>query len=136
MATVIGLNAKLYFGTAGSTASTELTNVKDVTLNLECGEADVTTRASEGWKVSVATLKDASVEFTMLYDTENAGYSALKTAYFGGTPIALLIADDDENGLDADFTITGFSIEQPLEDAVTVSITAKPTFKTRAPEWV
>jgi len=69
MAIVLGLDAKLYRGSGGSTAATEVKNVKDLTLNLESGEADVTTRATGGWKASAATLKEASLEFTILYDT-------------------------------------------------------------------
>ena len=45
MAVVLGLDAVLYRGTAGTKATTEVTNVKDLTINLESGEADVTTRA-------------------------------------------------------------------------------------------
>ena len=70
MATVLGLNAKLFRGTAGVKATTEVKNVKDLTASLESGEADVTTRKTQGWKASVATLKDASVEFGMLYDAD------------------------------------------------------------------
>ena len=62
----LGLEAKLFFGAAGATAATEMKNVKDVTLNMETGEADVTTRAAEGWRLTAATLKEASVEFEMV----------------------------------------------------------------------
>lgn len=41
MAIVLGLDAKLLRGTAGATGATEVKNVKDLTLNLESGEADV-----------------------------------------------------------------------------------------------
>ena len=41
MAVVLGLDAVLYRGTAGAKATTEVTNVKDLTINLESGEADV-----------------------------------------------------------------------------------------------
>lgn len=147
MAIVLGLSAKLYRGTAGQKAATLVTNVKDVTLNLESGEADVTTRATQGWKASAATLKEASLEFTILYDTSDADFTAFQTAYFSNTPIALFISDgattgtgtsttSSEHGLDADFSITGFTLEQPLEEAVSVKITAKPTASTRAPTWV
>ena len=139
MAIVLGLDAKLYRGTAGQRAATEVTNVKDLTLNLESGEADVTTRATQGWKASAATLKEASLEFSILYDTADADFTAFQTAYFSNTPLALFISDGDsttEHGLDADFSITGFTVEQPLEEAVSVSITAKPTASTRAPTWV
>lgn len=135
MAIVLGLDAKLMRGTAGATAATEVTNVKDLSLNLESGDADVTTRATKGWKASVATLKEASLEFNMLYDTEDADFTAFQTAYFSNTPLALFITDGKGSGLDADWSITGFSMEQNLEEAVTVSVTAKPTASTRAPAW-
>ena len=94
-----------------------------------------TTRATQGWKASVATLKEASLEFGILYDTEDADFTAFQEAYFSNTPIALFITDGNDHGLDADFSITGFSVEQPLEEALTVSVTAKPTASTRAPVW-
>ena len=136
MAIVLGLNAKLLRGTAGSTAATEVKNVKDLTLNLESGEADVTTRATGGWRASAAPLKEASLEFGILYDTEDADFQAFQEAYFGNTPLSLFITDGSGGGLDADWSITGFTVEQPLEEAVSVSVTAKPTASTRAPAWV
>lgn len=135
MAVVLGLNAKLFRGTSGTTAATEVTNVKDLTINLESGEADVTTRKTAGWKATRSTLKDASIEFGMLYDTEDADFTAFQGAYFAGTKLALFVTDGDGNGMDADFSITGFTVEQPLEEAMTVSVTAKPAASTRAPKW-
>ena len=135
MAIVLGLDAKLMRGTAGATAATEVKNVKDLSLNLESGDADVTTRATNGWKASVATLKEASLEFGMIYDTEDADFTAFQTAYFANTPLALFVTDGNGSGLDADWSITSFSMEQNLEEAVTVSVTAKPTASTRAPAW-
>ena len=123
-------------GSAGQTAATEVKNVKDLTLSMESGEADVTTRATSGWKASIATLKEASLEFGILYDTEDADFTAFRDAYFGNTPLALFVTDGNGSGLDADWSITGFSVEQPLEEALTVSVTAKPIASTRAPAWV
>ena len=136
MAIVLGLDAVLMRGTAGSQGSTEVKNVKDLTLNLESGEADVTTRATAGWRAFAATLKEASLEFSILYDTADADYTAFANAYFNNTPLSLFVSDGNGTGLDADFSITGFSIEQPLEEALSVSITAKPTASERAPQWV
>ena len=136
MGAVLGLNAKLFRGEAGAQGADEVKNVKDLTLSLESGEADVTTRATEGWRASVATLKEASLEFGILYDTEDDDYNAFADAYFNNTPLALFVTDGAGTGLDADWTISSFSIEQPLEEALTVSVTAKPTASTRAPQWV
>ena len=136
MSVILGLNAKLFRGASGTQAKEEMKNVKDLTLNLETGEADVTTRATEGWKASVATLKDASLEFGMLYDPTDTDLDAVQEAFMSNTPLAFFITDGDGTGLDADFSITNFSIEQPLEEAMSVSVTAKPTATTRPPTWV
>jgi len=137
MAIKLGMEAKLYHGPAGATATTELTNVKDVTLSLESGEADVTTRGNAGWRATVGTLKTGSVEFEMIWDSADPGFAAIKDAYFNNTPIALAILDGaGGEGLDADFSITNFSRKEALEEAITVSVTAKPTYSTRAPAWV
>ena len=72
----------------------------------------------------------------MLYDTADADFQAFQTAYFSNTPLALFVSDGAGTGLDADFSITGFSITQNLEEAMTVSVKAKPTASTRAPQWV
>ena len=133
----LGMQAKLYHGAAGATATTELSNVKDVTLNLETGESDVTTRASNGWRATIATLKNGSVEFTLIWDTEDAGFTAIKNAYFNNTAIALAVLDGEGgSGLDADFSGTNFTRNEPLEEAITVNVTVKPTYVSRAPTWV
>jgi len=138
----IGFEAKLYYCAAGVVADdwTELTNVKDVTLNVEAGEADVTTRASEGWKATVAALFDAGLEFEMVWDTEDAGFTALQTAFFARSAIGLAIMDGGiavagAQGLKADFAVLNFSRNEPLEEALSVSVTVKPTYSATAPSW-
>ena len=69
---LLGMNAKIYQGAAGASGDafddlTELSNVKDVTLNLEAGEADATTRANGGWRATASTLRECSAEFQMLW---------------------------------------------------------------------
>ena len=61
----LGMEAKLYRNTGTYALPTwvEMINVKDLTLNLEAGEADVTTRGNAGWKATIAALKDGSIEF-------------------------------------------------------------------------
>ncbi len=134
----LGFEGKLYYGAAGSLATNEMTNVRDITVSVENGEADVTTRASNGWKATAATLKSGSIEWEMIWEPGDAGFDAIKNAYFNNTAIALAALDGaDGEGLDADFSITKFSRSEPLEDAMKVSVTAKPTQGTglRAPRW-
>ena len=123
---ILGMNAKIYYGAAGSTASTELTNVKDVTLSLEAGEADVTTRANQGWRATAPTLRECTAEFEMQWKPSDAGFQAVKDAFLSAGTIALLIlTEEDGEGPDGDFSITGFSRSEPLEESITVSVTAK-----------
>src|SRR5512146_2031330 len=94
----LGLDAKLYYcaaGIGGTPEWTELTNVKNVTLSLQKGEADVTTRANNGWKATAGTLKEGSIEFEMVWDTEDAGFTAIQTAYFTNGTIGLAAMDGD-----------------------------------------
>ena len=135
----LGLDAKLYRNTGTYAAPTWdlIGNVRDLTLNLETGEADVSTRSNNGWRATVSTLKDASLEFEMVWDTADAGFTAIKNSYFNNTAISLLILDaaTGGQGLDADFMVTKFTREEPLDEAIVVKVTAKPTLSTRSPTW-
>ncbi|MCC7409957.1 MAG: hypothetical protein IT442_17960 [Phycisphaeraceae bacterium] len=123
---ILGMNAKLYHGTAGATAATELTNVRNVTLNLEAGEADVTTRANSGWRATAPTLRECTCEFEMVWDPADAGFTAIKNAFLTAGLVALKILDQaGGQGPDGDFSITSFSRNEQLEEAITVSVTAK-----------
>jgi len=136
----LGMEATLNYqvgGQAGGGGWNELTNVKDVTLSLETGEADVTTRANSGWRATVATLKDASVEFDMVWDSGDAGFTAIKDAYLNNDVIGLQVLDGDSGeGLQADFMITSFSRSEALEEAIMVSVTAKVTYSETPPTWL
>lgn len=140
MAIKLGMDAVLNYktgGVGGAGSWTELANVKDVTLSLETGEADITTRANAGWRATVGTLKEASVEFEMVWDTADAGFTAIKDAFFNNEVIGLQVLDGDAgSGLEADFSITNFSRSEQLEEALTVSVTAKVTYDGTAPSWL
>jgi len=85
MAIKLGMDAKLYYcaaGIGGTPTWSELTNVKNVTLSLQKGEADVTTRANGGWKATAATLKEGTIEFEMVWDTADAGFTRQKAVRF------------------------------------------------------
>lgn len=142
MALVLGLNAKLYrnTGTYASPTWDLIGNVKDLTLNLESAEADVTTRANNGWRANVPTLKDASIEFEMVWDSGDADFTAIQTAFLSNGSIELLVLDGasgttGSQGLRATCSITSFTRNESLEEALTVSVTAKPTYATNAPSW-
>jgi hypothetical protein len=131
---ILGKDAKTYYGTKGSTASTELTNIRDASLSMERGEADVTTRANQGWRATAPTLRSATFEFTMVWDPDDAGFAAIRDAYLsdGGTVALLVLDKEGGQGPDADWSITNFARDESLEEALTVNVTAKmETFR----EW-
>ena len=141
MSVKLGDDMKLYYcaaGIGGTPVWTELAIVRDVKLNQSKGEADVTTRASGGWKQTVGTLKDAGIEFEVVWDTANAGFQAVMDAYFDDTLIGLAVTDGpiDESGTQvfrADCAVLKFDRNEPLENAVTVSVAAKPTYSANPP---
>jgi len=143
MGVKLGMDAKLYrnTGSYGSPVWNEVKNVKDVTLNLEAGEADVTTRGNGGWRANIATLKDASLEFEMVWDTADDDFTAIRTAFLANAAIEFAVLDgpvatSGSQGLRASMAITNFSRAEPLEEAIKVSVTAKPTYAANPPEWM
>ena len=143
MAVKLGLDAKLFrnTGTYAAPIWNEIKNVKDVTLNLEAGEADVTTRGNNGWRATVATLKDGSIEFEMVWDSADDDFTAIRDAFLNKTPLEMAVMDGDvltagSQGLRASFMVTGFSRNEPLEEAISVSVTAKPTYSANPPSWM
>ena len=136
----LGMEAVLNFKTGGQGGAgswNELANVRDVTLSMETGEADVTTRANSGWRATVATLKEASVEFEMVWDSTDTGFTAIKNAYINNDVIGMQVLDGPSGeGLQADFMITAFSRSESLEEAITVSVTAKVTYSDTPPSWI
>jgi TP901-1 family phage major tail protein len=129
---LLGMNAKIYQGAAGAALATliEMSNVKDVTLSMEAGEADITTRANSGWRATAPTLRECTAEFEMLWKPGDAGFDAVKSAFLsaGTLRLAILTGNKSTPGSEGplgDFSITNFSRSEPLEEGVTVSVTAK-----------
>ena len=143
MSVKLGLDARLYRNTAVYASPTwnEVKNVKDLTLSLEAGEADVTTRGNGGWRATIATLKDGSLEFEMVWDTADDDFTAIRTAFLTNGSVEFAVLDGAYNtagsqGLRAAMAITNFSRSEPLEEAIKVSVTAKPTYSDHPPEWM
>lgn len=103
--------------------SVEIVNAKDVTLNIEAGDADVTTRAANGWRMHMPTLMDASIEFELL--TGGADGTKLASLFNSGETADLEISGGNVS-FTAKVVVTNFAGSQPLEDAESVSVTIRP----------
>ncbi len=115
---------------ASAGGMTELSNVRDVTINHQTGEADVTTRANQGWRATAATLRECSVDFQMVWKPNDAGFEAIKNAWINGSEISMAFISDDpaQSGAEGpcgNFSITNFSRSEALEEAIVVDVTAK-----------
>ncbi len=139
----LGMQGRLYRNTGSYAAPVwePLNNVRDLTLNLEKGEADVTTRGNNSWRATAPTLKDGSIEFEMVWDTEDAGFTAIQQAYFTDGTIEMAIMDGDittsgMQGLRATMGVTNFTRNEELEEAMRASVSMKPAYAANAPEWM
>ena len=126
----VGYEHKAYRDVASTW--TEMSNVKDVEVNLTRDRADVTTRGTNGWKTEKPTLATMEVTFEMNYDPGGADYTALADAFFNNTDIEMAFADGDiETPGTVYFTgvfgVAEFTQNEPLAEAVTVSVTLVPS---------
>ena len=143
MALKFGLNAKAYYnnGTYDVPAWVEMSNCQDVTLNLEKTSSNVTTRGAGGWELNAAVLKKATVDFKMMWDTEDASFTKVSDAYFNNNSIEFAFMDGDisvagAKGLRATMDVFTFNRNEPLTEAMTVDVNVMPTYSAdHAPAW-
>lgn len=146
MSDKMGFEGKLYYNAAGTENPvvpgnwTELTNVTDVTTSLEKAKADSTTRANNGWRTSKTGLKDANIEFEMVWDPEDAGFSVLQAAFMAGDQVGIAALDGDIEtagiqGLVSAMEVITFSRSEALEDVMKASVTLAPARNAVAPYW-
>ena len=142
MAFSIGVNCNLFYFAGlltGTPTWVEGTSARDVTLNAASTEADVTTRAGGGFKLTAQALYDYSIDTEILYDKADAFFVALRNAFTGRTSIAIKCLDGGTSttgqGLVADMAVVSFVFNEPMDGPVTVSVTLKPTESATAPSW-
>lgn len=136
---------------------TEVSYTRDVTLNLDKNLADLSSRASGGWAQQVSTLKNASIDFQILWRPDDAVFTEMLARYLDGCPVCMCIMDGEVfwsgtttvanasscvgitpyvvSGLYADFTVNTFSRGEPLQEGVTADINIVPTVGAIRPQW-
>ena len=77
----------------------------------------------------------------MVWDSADTDFTAIRDAFLNKTAVELAVLDGDvvttgSQGLRASFMVTSFSRNEPLEEAITVSVTMKPTYSANPPEWM
>ncbi len=132
----LGYECKLQVSATASTApaasSSELANIKDVTVTLNRTAVDATTRAAGAFKTYMPGQIDSEISFKMLADGDSKSNSlctTIRNAWLNGTALAMKISLGDGYYFMADFIVTDMSNGQALEDVVAYDIKVKPTLK-------
>lgn len=142
MAVLLGKDAKAYilgatntrvaWSGSGQAGLTEMTNIRDLSVDLTKAEADITTRGNSGWRAVVGTIREGTVKFGMVWDPADTAFSQLATSFTGTATVACAFLDNartttGSQGLWADFVVTGFAKSENLEEAQMVEVELKPT---------
>lgn len=132
-------------------------NVTDVTISNSLATADVTTRGGNGFRQVLGTLKEAEISFDIIWDSSEPLFAAVFQAFEknqlldmafsdgiitgakddGGDPTnaspTALTAQSGSIYYRAQFSITEFSIDQSLEEAIRASVTLQSGFSSGVP---
>lgn len=118
----LGLEATLHLD------GVEAKNVKDLAVNFSKAEADVTTRANQGWRSLVGTLKEAEITFMVLDADGDTLYADIFALFLSGDPVEATISDVGATVI-LDCEVMGFEVNQNLEEGIGANVTLKPTYK-------
>jgi hypothetical protein len=130
MGAKMGFEGKIFYGVAGGTGGTEITNSRDINYDLSPDKGDTTVRGagtSPPIKTSRVTAIGVSIEWTMIQKDNDAVLEALKTAAAAGVPVAIRTKDYAAGkGFDGDCTLAARR-GAPIAGEQTVQFTAEPT---------
>jgi len=128
--TRMGFEGRIYRGTAGSTAATEMRSATDVSSTITPKKASTTTRGA-GTAPPMETERvvsiGESIEFTLLNKSGETHVDALRGAAAAATPVSLRLKDYAAGkGFDGDVTLE-CKEGMPLGGEQTFVFTATPT---------
>lgn len=130
------------FATGAAPASlTELTVVKDLTIPIDATGANVTTRGSGGWEITLPTLFKLAIDLEVMWDAADAGVAALMKAFLTRTVIPVALLDGDKAGSGvvgvwADYVVTKWEKGEQLAEGQTAKFTIAPGPSAVPPEVV
>ena len=137
----LGRNCKLYEGTAGAEATTEVTHAADVATNGTRERINITDRqlAALGFNGYASGLADLTITIQARRVANDAAVGAIRTAFKSASPISLKVLNGATGeGVKGDFVISDYNESQPINGAVDISITAYPTITDDSfpPTWI
>jgi hypothetical protein len=134
----IGLNGEFYYGTTGSTPSTEAENVDNVVLTISKRTAERIKRKKR-YVTKKVTVTEATLTFDIVDEEGDAFLAAITTAAMADTSVALyalnVAAASGGEGLNADWYITEFTRNESNPEIITYNVSAVLTDEDRDPVW-
>lgn len=123
----LGLDGKLmkFTGTGAFTytGGVALTNVKDVSVQIEADTVDMTTRANQGWHDERATLYKGTMTVQVPYAPKDSTFKAFKDALLQRKPIRLAaLTHEKGEGPVASWSVTSFPLNQALAEGQMIEI--------------
>ncbi len=105
-----------------STNPATVVGIKNWSIDLSMDTLE-TTALGDGWKGYIAGLKEwtASADGDFNVHTDEAGQQALQDAYLNGTAVSALFYVNDTNYYTGEAIINSLSIEDPVDDVVSIS---------------
>lgn len=118
---IAGKSGKVTIG--DSTTAATVVGIKNWSLELSL-ETLETTALGDDWKNYITGLKEwtASSEGDYEIHTDTAGQQALQDAYLDGTTVSLKLYIDSTHYYSGTAFISSLSVEDPVDDVVSVSI--------------
>ena len=136
MAVVRGKDFKLYRNTDSPYDNIPtwvlVNNIRDVTRNMEKDLADASIRGSS-FHLQVATLKNFSVDFQMVYDPADVDLIAFEAAYYSDADVEFLILDGvigtaGSKGMRFQGQVSKFSVNEALADVGLIDVSIVPGY--------
>lgn len=106
--------------------NTEVKVAREVTININSVEVDATTRDCGGFKRSAVALVDLSISVSAFHDSTLA--SLLINSLKQNSPLDVSFSSPTGVGYTGKWICTSISFGQPVNDAVTIDFTLKPTY--------
>lgn len=130
----LGLAARLYRNTGnyGTPVWNIVNQLKDLTLNMQDGEVDVSCRAG-AYKLSAQGLREFSLEFDYIYDNADDDCLAMLAAFGNKTNLEVAVLDASlaasGKGWRMVCAVMVANKDENLEDKQTLHFTLKPTLE-------
>lgn len=114
-------------GTVETPVWTAVGGQRGATLNRNASSIDITNKVSGGWKESISSFKEWSVNCDGLLVLDDVAFDALEAAFEAGSEVEVQIAKGEIISYSGKAVISDFPIEAPYDDAAKYSISLTGT---------